>query len=275
MGTWKSGKVRSWTGSDKPVRSASPAEFNFTFAHLFKVVTALIFVATLWIPFYGYVYITALLSQYGFRSVTLDIDIYRFVLVFFSRVANGINGIGDATLERVLYATLPSALIVGTVLGIFVAIAIYSSRSDQVKSRRFRKLISSAHERLGHGLFSLAFGIATFLLSVVLVPVLNMAIFAVGAFILAIAILFGVIGYFNGTAFAVESHNDGYCFDQEREACASVQVNGEFIKSEIIYSDSSRSYLISEEGLMMLSSDQNIVFKLPMSEVDRRLAREE
>lgn len=268
MGTWKSGKVRSWTGTDKPVKSASPAEFNFTFAHTNKVIAALIFVATLWVPFYGYVYITALLSRYGFQSVTIETDIYRFVLVFFSRVANGISGLSGATLEKVLSTALPSALIVGGILGVFSALAMYLSGFDRVKSHRFTKFISSAHKRLGHGLFSSAFGLAAFCLSVVLVPVVNMVIFSLGAFVLALTILIGVIGYFNGAAFAVESHASGHCFDHEKDICALVKVDGHFEEVEVIYADNNRSYLITKEGLLTLNSNSEVVFKLPMKAVE-------
>lgn|GEM_PF-6806659 len=272
MGTWKSGKVRSWMGRQESVK---PTGFKMTSYLWLKIFAGMTFLATLWVPFYGYLHVTALLSKYGFQSISIDVDIYRFVLIFLSRIAKGIIDINLSTVAAVLERSWPSLLLVSVVLGVIVLVGVYYSDKRNTIDFSIEARINSYIDDVGLGRFALISGVTVFCLSLIAIPFVYLLIFIVVGALFGVIFLFGVAGYFSGLDMAVETHQKGYCFTEPTVICSQVRVNNYFIDAEVIYADKNRSYLISEEGLMMLSSDQNIVFKLPMSEVDRRLAGEQ
>jgi hypothetical protein len=266
VGTWKSGKVRSWKGREVSVK---PRSFKMTSSLWVKLLAGATFVATIWVPFYGYLHITALLSRYGFQSVSIDIDIYRFVLRFLSRVATGIVDINFSTMAAVFEKSWSALLIVSAGIGITVFLGVYFSDKRNTTDFSIESRIKSYIASVGLRRFALLSGILAFCLSLIAIPFVYFVIFIIFGVLFGLIILFGVAGYLSGLDLAVESYQKGYCFNDDIAICSQVRVNNYFVDAEVIYADNHRSYLITKGGLLTLNSNSEVVFKLPMKAVEK------
>lgn len=233
---------------------------------LYKLAIVLFAFVSLWVPFFGYAYINAYLTRLGFDFVNISVDVYSLVLVFFSATSDGVLRLLAADMFLPIKSQLVHLLISCLLFG--VAVFIFVFLKNRLSFRVFYRV---------NGIFSfkqsVIFGFFAFISSAVALPFMTFIFSFALVMVIGIFWFLAMAGYFIGMADAADDFNEGFCFQKsDVAACSLVKVDGIFQSVDILYSDSAYTYMISPDGLIVIRSHGESVFKLPMREVEIRMA---
>lgn len=265
--TSKTNTAAESSGQDLPIAESLVHREKSTINY-FKWIGLLVAFLSVWTPFFGYAYINAYLSKIGFQSVAISVDIYKLVLVFFVATFDGVFRLITVDLFAPFKSQVVFLVVLSLLLGISVAIGSYA------RGRINFNLKFDSDEKWSLKK-STKFGLAAFILAFLTLPTAVLVSSVLFVFLIGVFWLTAMAGYFLGVQDAVADFNKGFCFQSDIEkSCASIRVDGRFLNADVLYSDSSYTYVITPSGLITINAAGSSVFMLPMSDLERRLRKD-
>jgi hypothetical protein len=258
----KNVKEYSVMTEEKNTVSAQKGSLNWAVKAAFMLTT----IIAVWAPFSGYLYLKGYLERYGFQSVDIDINVYKLIFSLLENMADGVINLLSADALQPLYNEAVWLLVYAVAGGITVFFGVYlkhryklwlKTRSSDIKPVRNAAL----------------FGLFTFVALVFTLPVMSLLIWWGSIAIIVMVWFMGVVGYIGGQSDAVESFKDGHCFENNTP-CIKLLIDNVSTPVEILYSDSSMSYVISAEGLIAVNPEGKAVYRFSMEGVKANFSSE-
>jgi hypothetical protein len=247
-----------------PEEKISEPSKSDSLAWVIKSALLLTTITAVWAPFSGYLYLKGFLERYGFQSVDIDINVYNLFFALLINMADGVNNLLSVDALEPLYNEAVWLLMYAVAGGIAVFLGVYLKH----RYKLWLKARSAGVKPISHAALS---GLLAFVALVFTLPVVSLLIWWGSIAIIVIVWFMGVVGYIGGQSDADESFERGHCFNNETP-CIELLIDNVSTPVEILYSDSSMSYVISEKGLIAVNPEGKAIYRLSMEGVKAKFA---
>ena len=245
---------------EKDTNSAQKGNMNLVIKILFLITT----IVAIWTPFSGYSYIKGFLENFGFQNVNIDINVYHLVFSLFIGMTDGLLDMLESSAFSPIYHA--GYIVILTAIGTGAVVSCVVFFKDRLKVPQWIADADTSSVK-----FAAILGIVTSTLMALILPMALVVIWFFSILLILSVWLMGVVGFIGGNHDAIDRFEKGFCFNSI-EVCAELLVDNVFTPVEILYSDSSMSYVISAEGLIAVNPEGKAVYRLSMEGVKAKFA---
>jgi hypothetical protein len=247
-----------------PEEKKSETLKNGSLAWVIKAVLLLTTITAVWAPFSGYLYLKGFLERYGFQSVDIDINVYNLFFALLINMADGVNNLLSVDTLEPLYNEAVWLLVYAVAGGIAVFWGVYLKH-------RCKQWIKSRSENIKPVRHAALFGLLTFFALIFTLPVVSLLFWWGSIAIILMVWFMGIVGYVGGERDAIKSFEEGQCFIKQTP-CIELLIDNVSTPVEILYSDSSMTYVISADGLVAVTPEGRAVYRFSMEGVKAKFA---
>jgi hypothetical protein len=258
-----------------------------------RVIGSLLFSLFLaWVPFFGYTYLIAMLQSAGFDGVDVNPKVYDLVMFFLAGWTDPITkGLTIPVLSKwwelaqigakgglglFLFMFMASLFVRGVEYFSYKKLlgAKYNERPKLTLEEMARDLLLDSARDYKSFFILLGYSIIAGFMSVF------SAVMTIYMFIFfgALLWLLAMMGYLAGNEYGKEISSHYVCTDHEwteveikqgyGKKCAQIQIEGELVSGQRIFSDSQSTFFVTNEGAYQVDPEGKVLYYRPITRLD-------